>query len=269
VSCSLDRSLHLHRIVPGLRLFPRAILFSFFLLFGCLQEAPTPSVERTTALLASLLKDENPEVRRTAVESLGKIGDSSAVHSVLPLLTDPVPLVRVAAARALGQSAAISNEAVLAALTRALEDPDERVKQTAAMAIGELEPSSVQLKPVVSLLQSSNVHVKRAAVRALLDLEARQWVPLILPALQDPDVEVRQGAVAVLANSGNSHVQTEIQKRFLNDSSPAVRAEAAYRMGELGGSETRSVLEQALKKDPDQSVRRWIEAELKSLRGND
>jgi HEAT repeat protein len=245
------------------------MLSPFFLLLGCLQEAPTPSVERTTALLASLLKDESPEMRRTAAESLGKIGDSLAVDSVVPLLTDPAPVVRVAAARALGRSAAVANESVLTALIRALEDPDERVKQTAAMAIGELEPTSLQLKPVVNLLRASNVHVKRAAIRALLDLETRQWVPRILPALEDPDVEVRQAAVAVLANTGNSQVRTELQKRVLSDSSPAVRAEAAYHLGELGGSETRSVLQQALKKDPDLGVRRWIEAELNSLRGSD
>lgn len=258
------------QIVSCLRSSHLSALFSFFfLLVGCLQEAPAPSAERTTVLLISLLHDESSEVRRTAAESLGKIGDQSAVTSILPLLTDPDPVVRVAAAKALGRIGTASNDTVLAALSRSLEDPAEGVQQAAAMAIGEIEPLSRQLKAVVSLVQASDVHVRRAAVRALLQVDTSLWLPLLLPALDDPDVEVRQGAVAVLGASGNSQVRTEIQKRLTQDSSPAVRAEVAYHLGELGGSETRSVLQEAFEKDPDRGVRRWIEAELNSLRGSD
>jgi HEAT repeat protein len=187
---------------------------------------------------------------------------------VVPLLADPVPVVRVAAAKALGRIG-VSNVTVIDALSHSLEDSDEGVKRAAAMAIGELEPLSAQLKPVVSLVQASDVRVKRAAIRALLDADVYQWVPLILPALDDPDAEVRQGAMAVLATSGNSQVRTSIRKRFTQDSSAAVRAEAVYHMGELGGSETRSVLRAALKREPDEGVRRWIVAELNSLRASD
>ena len=245
-------------------------LFSFLILFiGCLQEAPTPSAERTAALLISLLHDESFEVRRTAAESLGKIGDQSAVAALLPVLTDPVPAVRAAAAQALGRMSAASDEAVVAGLSRSLEDPADAVKQSAAMAIGEIEPLSRLLKPVVNLVHASDVHVRRAAIRALLEVDTSLWTPLLLPALEDPDTEVRQGTVAVLGASGNSQVRTEIQRRFLRDQSPAVRVEAAYHMAELGGTETRSVLQGAFEKDPDRGVRRWIEAELNSLRGSD
>jgi HEAT repeat protein len=247
-----------------------AALFSFsLLLIGCLQEAPAPSAGHTAALLISLLHDESFEVRRTAAESLGKIGDPSAVASLLPLLTDPVPVVRAAAAQALGRMGAASDEAVVAGLSRSLEDPDDAVKLAAATAIGEIEPSSRLLKPVVNLVHASDVHVRRAAIRALLEVDTSLWTPLLLPALEDPDTEVRQAAVAVLGESGSSHVRTEIQKRFVQDQSPAVRAEAAYHMAEVGGSETRSVLQSAFEKDPDRGVKRWIEAELNSLRGSD
>ena len=225
-------------------------------------------MEHATALLTSLLHDENTEVRFTAVESLGKIGEQSAVAMIVPLLADPVPVVRVAAAKALGRIG-VSNVTVIDALSHSLEDPDDGVKRAAAMALGELEPLSAQLKPVVSLVQALDVRVKRAAIRALLDADVHQWVPLILPALDDPDAEVRQGAMAVLATSGNSQVRTRIRKRFTQDSSAAVRAEAAYHMGELGGSDTKSVLREALKREPDEGVRRWIEAELNSLRASD
>lgn len=241
-----------------------ALSVVIFLVLGCIQAEPTPSVERVTALLISLLHDENAEVRRIAVESLGKIGEQSAVRSVVPLLADQVPVVRVAAAKALGRIGVLSDPAILAVLTRALEDPDDGVKRAAAMAIGELEPASAQLKPVVNLVRASDVRVKQAAIRALLDVDVSQWTALVLPALDDPDAEVRQGAMAVLAASGDSQVRNRIHQRLTQDSSAAVRAEAAYRMGKLSGPETISVLREALKREPDEGVRRWIEAELKS-----
>ena len=257
------------QFLSRLRPLQLSALFAFsFLPFGCFQAEPTLSSERTTALLISLLHDESSEVRRTAVESLGKIGDPAAVPSVLALVTDPLPVVRGAAAKALGRIG-VSNGAVIDALSHSLEDSDDAVKQAAAMAIGELEPSSPYLKPIVSLVRVSDVHVKRAALRALMEADTGHWVPLILPALDDPDVEVRQTAMAVLATSGNSEARTRIYRRFAQDSSAAVRAEAAYHMGELAGSEARAVLQAALKREPDKEVRRWIEAELTSLRGSD
>jgi HEAT repeat protein len=47
--------------------------------------------------MLDLLRDEAPEVRRVAVESLGKIGDPRAVDSILSLKVDPVESVRQAA----------------------------------------------------------------------------------------------------------------------------------------------------------------------------
>src|SRR5262249_59122422 len=125
---------------------PVCVLFTVaFLLLGCVRTEPTPSLEQTTALLTSLLHDENVEVRRNAVESLGKIGEQLAVAMLVPLLADQVPVVHVAAAKALGRLG-VSNVPVIDALSHSLEDPDDGVKRAAAMAIGELEPPSAHLK---------------------------------------------------------------------------------------------------------------------------
>jgi HEAT repeat protein len=72
--------------------------------------------------------------------------------------------------------------------------------------------------------------------------------------------------VAVLGDSGEIAVVAELRKRLLEDSSPAVRAEAAYQLGKLGGSEARAALELASREDSALGVRRWAEAQLRSLR---
>ena len=179
-----------------------APLFPLFLLFcltfsGCLQEAPWPSPDQSKALLTVLLKDHNPEVRRTAVESLGKIGDPTAVPSVVPLLTDPVPLVRGAAAQALGRLATPADEAAVAGLTEALGDPADNVRQAAAMAIGDIEPSPPQLAVITTLAQAADV-TGEAHRRARLAVPGYEFhvASALLPLVDDSDAEVRQGAVA-------------------------------------------------------------------------
>ena len=246
-----------------------SLLVAFALQSGCLQEAPAPSVERGIAVLMPLLRDETPEVRRSAAESLGKIGDRSTATALLPLLTDPTPSVRAAAAQALGRMANPMDEAVITALTRALQDPSDRVKQVAALAIGEIEPSAAQLRPVAGLLRARDVQVRRAAVRALLLVETGPFMEALAPLLDDPDADVRQGAVAALSLSGDPRAASAVGKRLAQDPSPAVRAEAAYHLGHLRGDGIRARLHAVLEKESDAGVRRWIEAELRGLRVND
>jgi HEAT repeat protein len=244
-------------------------IFIFSGQLGCLQEAQAPSVERGVAVLIALLQDDSPDIRRTAAESLGKIGDQSAPPAVLPLLSDPMPAVRAAAAQALGWTAGPTDEEVIAGLLRLLADPDDRVRQAAALAIGDIEPSPFLLVRVADLLRSSDVQVRRAAILALLPLDTARVGGWVLPLLGDPDADVRQAAVAALGLSGDARAATALSKRLVEDSSPAVRAEAAYHLGELSGPDTRSVLQAAVVKEADHGVRRWIEAELRALRGSD
>ena len=245
------------------------LVITLFPFSGCLQETAVPSAERTVVFLISLLHDEAPEIRRTAVESLGKIGVQISAVSVLPLLTDPVPAVRAAAAQALGRLGSPSTEGIIVGLTRALEDPDDSVKAAAAIALGEIEPASKELALALNLVRATDVRVRRAAVRALLQVDASLWAASLVPALRDADAEVRQAAVAALGAWGGPNAATEVRKRVEEDVSPAVRSEAVYQMGKMGGPETRSALEGVIAKDPDSGVRRWAEAELRSLRGSD
>ena len=237
---------------------------------ACVQEAPALSSEKATLFLISSLKDRNPEIRSTAAESLGKIGDRAAIESLLPLLGDTHPAVRVASARALGHIGPPSDEHTLTELVHALEDPNDAVKQAAATAIGELEPRSKDLEPLVKLVEAPDPTVRRAAVQALLQTDASRWRPALMRGLHDSDETVRQGVVAIIgASPAGPEVAIELRKSLIEDKSPAVRAEAAYQLGRVEGVETLSALEQVVATDPDRGVRRWAQAALRLLRGSD
>jgi HEAT repeat protein len=224
---------------------------------GCIQDSPPSSSERTVSLLLELLRDEGPEMRRTAAESLGKIGDPRAADAIIPLLHDPVAIVREASVLAMGRLKLTATGGVINLLTQALGDPAESVRQAAVVAIGDIEPSSGLLQPVVGLLRSSDVAIRRAVVRALLQVDSSQWVSVLTAAGRDADAEVRQGIVSVVGEWGGAAVSLWLRERLAQDPSPGVRTEAAYRLGLLSDLDARTALETAATKDDDSGVRRW------------
>ncbi|OAI47643.1 hypothetical protein AYO43_04090 [Nitrospira sp. SCGC AG-212-E16] len=196
-------------------------------------------------------------MRRTAAESLGKIGDPRAVDSILPLMHDPAAIAREASVLAMGRLKPTATDGVVVLLTQALEDPVESVRRAAIVAIGEIEPGSRLLQPVVGLLRSSDAMVRRAAVRALLQVDSSQSVPALVAAGRDSDSEVRQGIVAAVGEWGGPAASAWLRQRLVEDPSPGVRAEAAYRLGTLSDPDTRAALNTTIAKDPDSGVRRW------------
>ena len=247
----------MNRGLVSSRTIGSVVLLSVLSLAGCVQDSPPSSRERTFSLMLELLQDEAPEVRRVAVESLGKIGDPRAVDPILSLQHDPAAIVREASVLAMGRLKPTATEGVVALLTQALEDPVESVRQAAVVAVGEIEPGTRLLQPVVGLLRSSDARVRRAAVQALLQIDASQSIPALVAAGRDSDAEVRQGIVAAVGEWGGAAVSPWLRERLAEDSAPGVRAEAAYRLGLLSDLDVRAALESATAKDPDSGVRRW------------
>jgi HEAT repeat protein len=170
---------------------------------------------------------------------------------MFPLKHDPAAMVREASVSAMGRLKPTANEEVVALLTQALEDPVESVRQAAVVAIGEIEPGPQLLRPVEGLLRSSDPTIRRAVVLALLQVDSSRSVPALIAAGRDADAEVRQGIVAAVGEWGGATVSPWIRTRLVEDPSPGVRTEAAYRLGLLSDPEARAVLNMTIEKDPD------------------
>lgn len=76
-----------------------------------------------------------PEVRRRAATALGACRQDAAVAALVDALDDPSPQVRAAAARSLGD---MRDPATAVALREAGADPDESVREAARSALGRL-----------------------------------------------------------------------------------------------------------------------------------
>ena len=60
---------------------------------GCYSDVSPGSPEAVSGRLVELVQDQSPDIRRTAVEALGKIGQPSRALILARMLNDPDPHV--------------------------------------------------------------------------------------------------------------------------------------------------------------------------------
>jgi HEAT repeat protein len=253
-------------IVPRFRSMPWALLGGSLLLTACIvstdHREPTP--EQVIPRLVAVLKDPNPELRRTAAQSLGKIARKEAVPALREALRDPDAGVRRHAAWALGmigEDALGPDRSPLAAL---LFDTDSEVREAAAMAFGLTGDTQAGIELLLERLAEPETPAdsKRLAAASLGGMEARSAVTGLTRLLADQDARVRQWAVAALGEIADEQAVKPLGALLANDPDSGVRLEAAFRLGKFGGEAARPALTEALK-DANEDVRRVAAAGLK------
>ncbi|RMH08384.1 MAG: HEAT repeat domain-containing protein [Nitrospirae bacterium] len=237
-------------------------------LSGCQVEAPIQDPMIVTARLVDLLHDPDPEVRRTAALSLGKIGHSAAAPALVQALReDPDPVVREYSAWALGEIGDTLNHNAKIHLVQALGDESIAVKQAAATALGKLESSQEVMNLLSEVLIIGGRDSRRAAVKALMDLDGKAVYPALVQALSDSDPQVRQGAVAALGELGDPRARPLLRRRLLRDPAVGVRAEAAYRLGLMGDRDDLPALQRIAQTDPTPLVHLWATWAIQRITG--
>lgn len=177
---------------------------------------------RATQALMRELRNEEPEVRRTAVHALGRIGDRRALDALIDALqTDDAALV-ITAAGALGS---IGDRRAFDALVGLLSHDDAAVRQAAVSAINSIGHPETGPR-VRELLNSPNEHVRESAVRIAGYFGDAESFELVLKLLADPAEGVRRTAVEHLGYFEDARVLPALAAA-LKGKSAAVRAVAA------------------------------------------
>ena len=191
------------------------------------------------------------DVRRTAAEALGELGDPRAVESLVRYLADADAGVRVAAAEALGR---LGDPRAVEPLTRIiLADADASVRRTTAEALGRLgDPRAVE--PLVRVLADADASVRRTAAEVLGKLGDPRAVEPLAQVLADTDASVRRVAAEVLGRLGDPR-GIDLLVRDLAAAHPSKHQDGVIALVHLGGPRAVEPLTRSLA-DADASVRR-------------
>jgi HEAT repeat protein len=179
-----------------------------------------PAVDPLIAVLADGLH------RRHAEIALEKIG---------PAAVGPL------AAALSGADGGQAHRAVAGVLAKLGWKPsNDRQRAEYLVALGNCDEAAwlgtAALEPLVAALKGPSVHARRAAARALGELDDRRAVEPLIAALRTYDAGVRQQAAQALGRIGPAAKSAvPALTRVLSDSRPAVRETAAEAIKKITG----------------------------------
>ncbi len=234
-------------------------------LTGCVIEKTPESSAKVTERLIILLRDPQPDTRRTAALSLGKISDPQSISALIKALSDPDEEVRQWSAWALGNLADSLPDVALVSLVQHVADPSDAVRQAVVLALSQTTISEAMMQVLAEAYTISTHATQLTIIQTLSQFEFPFAYGLFIQSLKSPDPLIRQTAIAGLGELGDPRGLKVLRTHLLQDSNVGVRSEAAFRLGKLGGPADRPALLQARETDPTPNVHFWATWSLKQI----
>ncbi len=199
------------------------------------------------------LKSSNPDLRIKAARSLGSAKQRRAVPSLVRLLKDETPQVRLAAIEALGAIGhPASAEPLAAALSTASKNAPSETAERESLAKALACVGSAAVKPLMQALSSEDKEARRWAAVALGAIKDPLTVDSLIPKLEDSRSEVRKAAAIALGGIGDSRALKPLIKALANRDLETRRA-AAEALGSIRSEEGTDALMKAVA-DPNEPV---------------
>ncbi len=214
------------------------------------------------AIFRQCLRDGDGAVRRRAIQGLWEDEQVDLLRSFIQLLAhDPEPLVRAAAATALGKYVWLEvmeeideryakqvREALFAVAQNRSEDIE--VSRRAIESLGWLNG-----EPIRRLIDYAYAHGDpRMKVSALLAMGRNAesvWEETVLGDLDDPSVEIRYEAIRA---TGEMHLARAVTPliQALGDRDREVQEVAIWSLGEIGGDRAQRALDRLVQGDDEE-----------------
>jgi HEAT repeat protein/outer membrane protein assembly factor BamB len=206
--------------------------------FELIQRIGPPAIP----LLVDVLRDERPEIRRSAVDELIDLAPHTELvqPALRQALRDEDAVVAGDAARALGALGSKASPSV-GALVNTLSHEDPYVRIYAAEALASIGPRAARATNVLARALSDPVPgVRWAVCEALAGIgpAAQSAVPQLIQALDDEFLYVRIFAAGALGSIGpKAQSAREALKTAAKD--PALRSEAEWALSRIAGAESK------------------------------
>jgi HEAT repeat protein len=228
-------------------------------------ETTPESPDRVTERLIVLLRDPQPDTRRTAALSLGKISDPQSISALVSALSDPDEEVRQWSTWALGNFGSSLTKEALVSLVQHVADPSDSVRQAVVLALSQTTISEEVMQVLAEAYTISTTDTQLTIIQTLAQFEFPFAYPLFIQALKSPDPLLRQTAIAGLGELGDPRGLLVMRTHLLQDSNVGVRSEAAFRLGKLGGPADIPALRQAKETDSTPNVHFWATWSLEQI----
>jgi HEAT repeat protein len=231
--------------------------------------AKTNEAEPGISTLRALERDGDLSVRREALDFLVSWArlDPTLIELFLQEARSEDEELRFRATSAFGGPMGSQDPRAIDALRLALGDPVERIRVGAAWRLVDVGKESDATDSVlVQAASSSDAGVRRHVLYGLGRVSpagAREFVPILIAGLDDPEKNNRNQALASLATLGQEGVDApEARDRLielLGDADPFTRASAALTLGHVG-ADAETVAPALVKQlaDPDAQTRFYV-----------
>jgi HEAT repeat protein len=227
-----------------------------------------------TSVFRALLKDDDAEVRASAVEGLWEDGDTALVAIFIGMMEqDNAENVQAAAAAALGQFAlraecgqlreeysATISRALLAVIDNREKPLTVRRRALEAVAVFSLPQVGEAIK---AAYVSGNHDYKMSALFAMGRHCDTVFLPILTVELSSTDTETRYEAASALGEMGEETAVAHLEE-LLSDTDADVRLTAIRSLGEIGGARAKKTLQKCLD-SPDEAVAAMAEEALAEL----
>ncbi|ULH18210.1 HEAT repeat domain-containing protein (plasmid) [Deinococcus sp. KNUC1210] len=189
-------------------------------------------------LIARLGHEADFFVRENLTWAIVRMGPE-AVPPLLELLENPDAATRLQAVHTLGK---LADAASTAALSRAVNDPDDGVARKAIFALGQMGHGSA-LSPLIAGLGHADPERRNTLSTALVEFGGVA-LPALLKTLQDPEAQRRTHAADILGLLGDP-VAAPALTEALRDDSWEVQFAALSALGHLPGEDAEQGIVQA------------------------
>jgi HEAT repeat protein len=188
---------------------------------------------RATSALVSLLPDANHDLQRAASDALALLADAESVPRLLELFSHPEPTTRLAAVKAVGGVLRGRRHATARQLLEKLATPNDTVLTLEAIdALAAMnDPGS--LETLLALARDAPRAIRRAAIEVLGNSGDPRVLPLLLSSLEHTDDGMRGAAAWALGKLGDPRALPSLLKAT-RDRSFATAINASAGLARLG-----------------------------------
>lgn len=170
------------------------------------------------------LGSPDPQLRYTAVLTLGKIGDEKSIGPLVGRLKDENPEICDAVASSLEMFGAEHSETIVSAINPLLDAPDAALRMRAVRILGSVEGSSVE-SALLMALKDPESEVRCESIKALRGCSTNTYTEGLKLALNDEVSDVRRLAAEALGACAEGHALPALSLA-VDDQNPWVRAAA-------------------------------------------